>query len=349
MNTDSMQEVLDVYGLTGAKPEAFGSGLVNRTWKVCAGGKKYILQKINEHVFNRPQDIAYNIRLIGDYLKDNYPGYFFVHPVVSIKRNDIVFLEEAGWFRLFPFIEGSQTINVVTLPEQAYEAALQFGKFSKLLSAFDAGNLKITIPQFHNLELRYQQFLQAIVNGNQQRKIQAKKLIEQLMNHNNIVDEYRGICKNPEFKLRVMHHDTKISNVLFDEKQHAICVIDLDTIMPGFFISDVGDMIRTYVPTVSEEEKDLTKLEVRREIYSSIVKGYYHEMNDELTPTEKNYFFYAGKCMVYMQALRFLTDYLNNDKYYGAKYPENNLVRAKNQSTLLKLLIKNENNLCHPV
>ena len=141
------------------------------------------------------------------------------------------------------------------------------------------------------------------------------------------------------------HHDTKISNVLFDEEGHGLCVIDLDTVMPGYFISDFGDMMRTYLSPVSEEEKDLSKIEIREEYFKAIADGYLHEMQNELTPTEKDHLVYAGKFLTYMQALRFLTDHLNNDVYYGAKYEGHNFVRAINQVALLKKMIDKEKKL----
>jgi Ser/Thr protein kinase RdoA (MazF antagonist) len=153
-----------------------------------------------------------------------------------------------------------------------------------------------------------------------------------------IVDEYE-ICKI-RLKTRCTHHDTKISNVLFDHDDKGLCVIDLDTVMPGYFISDVGDMMRTYLCPVSEEEQDLSKITVRKEFYDAIVSGYLSEMGEELDETEKQYFHYAGEFMIYMQALRFLTDHINNDVYYGAKYEGHNFVRAGNQLTLLQRLME---------
>ena len=127
---------------------------------------------------------------------------------------------------------------------------------------------------------------------------------------------------------------------MFDKEGKGLCVIDLDTVMPGYFISDVGDMMRTYLSPVSEEERDFSKIIVRDEFYKAIVQGYFNEMKGELTDTEKNYFFYAGKFMIYMQALRFLTDHLNGDIYYGAKYPGQNFIRAQNQLVLLERLME---------
>jgi hypothetical protein len=248
---------------------------------------------------------------------------------------------------MFPFIRGSHSKDVVETADQAYEAAVQFGRFTGLLSGLDVAQLKITIPLFHDLDLRYQQFLESIETGNYERIIESNFLIRELLGHSDIVTEFQKIKSDPLFKLRVTHHDTKISNVLFDKENKGLCVIDLDTIMPGYFISDVGDMMRTYLSPVSEEEEDFDKIVIREDIYKAIVQGYYNEMKGELTETEKSHFFYAGKFMIYMQALRFLTDHLNDDRYYRAKYPGHNFVRAGNQLILLQRLVEKESVLAN--
>lgn len=339
-----IKSILRAYGLDGCKYEVktYGSGLINNTWKITFAINQYILQRINNAVFKEPDNIAYNIHLIAQTLKNKHPDYRFVAPVVALNGSEIVFDEQQGFFRLFPFVPNSHTVDVVKTPHQAYEAATQFGKFTKLLSAVDSSQLKITLPHFHDLSLRYQQFLSSVQLGNQQRIQQSQAIIQKMLAHTDIVDVYESIKQDEAFKLRVTHHDTKISNVLFDDNNNGLCVIDLDTIMPGYFISDVGDMMRTYLPPVSEEESDVTKIMVREEIYKAVVKGYYAEMRDELTETEKNYFFYAAKFMIYMQALRFITDHLNDDVYYGANYEGNNFIRAKNQLALLECLMQKE-------
>jgi Ser/Thr protein kinase RdoA (MazF antagonist) len=257
----------------------------------------------------------------------------------------MIYISGEGYFRMFPFVAGSHSKDVVETPEQAYEAATQFGRFTRLLHGIDIKKLRLTIPCFHDLSLRYKQFLLSIEKGNKERIRESDALIKSLVAHADIVTEYDSIVANPDFRLRVTHHDTKISNVLFDENGHGICVIDLDTVMPGYFISDVGDMMRTYLSPVSEEETDFEKIRVRDEFYRAIVQGYYNEMKDELTGTEKKYFFYAGEFIIYMQAIRFLTDYLNDDIYYGAKYLRHNFMRAKNQSILLGQLLKKKEQL----
>jgi Ser/Thr protein kinase RdoA (MazF antagonist) len=334
-----LSKVLAAFKLkNSAKVLPFGSGLINNTWKVVNDHHEYILQRINQHVFHVPEDISENIRLMGDYLSQRHPGYLFTLPEKTITGEDLFHDEEHGYFRLFPFIKRSHTIDVVQNAEQAYIAASEFGKFTCLLSGFPVDELKITIPDFHNISLRYAHFLQSLRNGRPERIAQAQDAIQYLLSQDEIVRKFEEIRTSPEFRIRVIHHDTKISNVLFDEQDRGLCVIDLDTVMPGYFISDVGDMMRTYLCPVSEEETDLTKIEIREEFYTAIVDGYSEQMKNELTGTEKQYFMYAGQFMIYMQAIRFLTDYLNGDIYYGSKYPEHNLMRARNQMVLLQKL-----------
>ncbi len=347
INCAMNKAVLSAYGLiekeTGV--ESFGSGLINHTWKVISSGKKYILQQVNDMVFKNPRDIADNTRLMADYLGLHHPDYRFVAPVVSITGEEMIFIKGEGFFRLFPFVADSHSKDVVETPEQAYEAAAQFGKFTLLLSGIDLTGFKITIPSFHDLTLRYRQFLLALKNGNKQRISRSQSMIKIISDQAGIIQVYEQIKKDPAFHLRVTHHDTKIGNVLFDKKDKGLCVIDLDTSMPGYFISDIGDMMRTYLSPVNEEEKDFSKIGIRSDFYKAIVCGYSDEMKDELSETEKKSFFYAGKFMIYMQALRFLTDYINNDQYYTIQYPEHNFNRAGNQLKLLEKLLESESRL----
>ena len=317
----------------------YGSGLINSTWLIekRSANEKFIGQKINHAIFKSPEDIAFNIHLVSTYFNQYHPEYLFVAPLKTVDGEELVKTSD-GYFRIFPFVSRSHTIDTVERPAQAYEAAKQFGRFTKNLSVLDIAQLKITLPDFHNLSLRYRQFENAQINGNKERIMQSEELITFIEQQKNIVDEFETAKVN--FKTRCTHHDTKISNVLFDENDQGLCVIDLDTLMPGFFISDVGDMMRTYLSPVNEEEKDLTKIEVRPEFYTAIVDGYMAEMKEELNDIEKKYFLFAGKYMIYMQAIRFLTDHINNDIYYGSKYEGHNFVRAGNQITLLQRLLE---------
>jgi len=335
--------ILNEFGIEpNASVKPFGSGLINNTWVINEQGNGFILQRINQNVFKNPYDIATNIHLVCDHFKNQHPGYLFTCPRKTINGDNMAFIENEGYFRIFPFIKNSHTIDIVNSPSQAYEAAKQFGRFTNLLSGFPVDKLKITLPDFHNLPLRYSQFETAIKEGNKERIKQSVPMISFLKDQREIVSISERISKNPAFKKRVTHHDCKINNVLFDDNNKGLCVVDLDTVMPGYFISDFGDMMRTYLSPVSEEEKDISKIEIREEYFKAIAEGYLSEMEKELTPVEKRYLVYAGKFMVYMQALRFLTDYLDNDIYYGAKYEGQNFIRANNQASLLKKIFEKE-------
>ena len=342
-----MNSILQQYGsqFQNASLEVISGGLINQTWKVLAKGKNFILQRINDNVFKEPQKIATNVRLLADHLTAIGSDYFLVSAIKTESGEDLAYETGKGYFRLTPFVENSKTIHVVETPEQAYEAALQFGRFSSTFSDFDAKQLHVTIPNFHDLAYRYKQFENALLTGNPQRVKSCSDEINQIRRYVHLVDEYNRILRNPVFKLRVTHHDTKISNVLFDLNNKGICVIDLDTVMPGYFFSDVGDMMRTYLSPTNEEETDFSKIEVRPMFYHAIVQGYSDGMKDGLSIEEQDSFFLAGQFLIYMQALRFLTDYLNNDDYYGAQFESQNLTRAQNQLSLFSAFLRAKNSL----
>jgi hypothetical protein len=318
-----------------------GSGLIHHTWKLeVPGGKAYILQEVNTEVFSDPVAIAENLDKIGQYLAEKDPDYLFPLPIRTAEGAVFYRNDQGNYFRMFPFVSGSRTYDVVSTPEQAFEASRQFGLFTRKLRDFDVGQLRETLPHFHDLALRYEQFDQAVTACTDSARLrESRGLIEFLIGQQGLVEQYVRLKVDPGFQLRVTHHDTKISNVLFDDRDKGLCVIDLDTVMPGYFISDVGDMVRTYISPASEEEIDLSAVVVRREFYRAIEEGYLSEMADVLSDAERNRFAYSGLFMVYMQALRFLTDHLNGDVYYGARYKGHNLNRAANQVRLLQNLM----------
>jgi len=333
-----MQTIFEFYGWDVISYEPIHQGLINSTYAVKTTEGEFILQSINHHVFKNPTAIDTNIIAISDYLKSNHPSYLFTHLIATPKGNTLVEWE-GRFYRAFHKMEG-YALSVLDNENQAAQAAMQFSKFTFVLKHFEATQLKDTLPNFHNLSLRYQQFTQALINGNAQRITETADAISFLAAHKNYVDKYSLYIDHADVKKRVTHHDTKISNVLFQKNEgveNAICVIDLDTVMAGYFISDVGDMCRTYLSAVSEEEKDLNKIKVDPKKWEALQKGYLQFMKEDLSTFEMDHFFFSGQFMIYMQALRFLTDHLNNDQYYGAKYPGQNLVRALNQIRLLEV------------
>lgn len=333
-----MNAVLEAYNLN---PSAYslkpiGNGLIHHTYAVINGFGEaaYILQELNTGVFTKPGDIAHNLHILERYRTEHHPEYLMPVPLPARDGEPMATIN-GRYFRLTSYVQGSRAYDRCDSPEQAYEAARQFGRFTANFKDLAIEMLRFTIPGFHDLPFRWKQFTRSAVEGNKERIREASGLIQSAREHYRIVETYTKIRQDPDFHLRVTHHDTKISNVLFDAQGKGICVIDLDTVMPGHFISDVGDMMRTYLSPASEEEKDFSKLEVRPDFYRAIREGYLEEMGRQMTLGEKRHFFFAGEFLIYMQALRFLTDYLDNDIYYGRSYESHNLVRAGNQLALL--------------
>jgi len=332
-----LDNVLQKFGLRPSdyQIKSFGSGLINQTLKLSGKTDEYILQQINVDVFKSPYSIANNLVALQAYLKKTHPDYFFASMLPSTSGEFLIKSGPGKYYRLFSFVKGSKSVEFVSDEHEAFEAARQFGKFTGLLKDFDISQLEYTLINFHNLKLRFEHFKAACKNALTQRIDRADNEIKDVYKHLDILQTYNQFTANNNIPLRVIHHDTKISNVLFDEQQKGLCVIDLDTVMPGYFFSDVGDMMRTYLSPANEEEADLSKIYIRENVFRAICGGYLSEMRNILTEEEKRYFVFSGELMIYMQAIRFLTDYLSNDIYYAPKYPEHNLNRAKNQFKLL--------------
>ena len=330
-----MQAIFDIYGWDVIHYEVIDQGLINATYSVkTKEGKNFILQTVNHHIFKSPEAIDHNICLIGNYLKEHFPNDTFTH-LVPNKDGATLTQWENKYYRAFEKLNG-QSLSVLTNANQAQEAAFAFGNFTSKLVDLPIHEVQITLPDFHNLSLRYNQFETSFIKGDAGRIESSKKEIQYLIEQQYIVHQYEAFIAHKEAIKRVTHHDTKISNVLFDAEEKAICVIDLDTVMPGYFISDVGDMCRTYLPNVSEEEANIDLIGIDKGRWDAIKKGYLTAMGNALTSFEMAHFEFAGQFMIYMQALRFLTDHLNMDVYYGAKYNGQNYVRAINQIALLE-------------
>jgi hypothetical protein len=333
-------QVLSHYNLSPADFSIvrFGSGYIHKTYKL-EGRENYILQRVNKNVFTRPDVIASNIKNAATLLKSRYPDYKFLTPVPSLAGEQMVWDNEGFPWRIFPFFNNTYTVDRVESADQAFSGAAEFARLTCYLEDADLSQFDETIWRFHDLSLRYQQFEEAIRSGLPHRLKSAAETITHARRYAYLVDRYQDLISTKELKLRITHNDTKINNVLFDSKTgKAVTAIDLDTLMPGYFIYDVGDMIRTFVSPVDEGENDLSKIAVRKDIYEAIVKGYLSQMGEALSPREKEQIPFSGMMMTYIMAIRMLADYLAGDVYYQINYPEQNLDRAKNQLTLLDRL-----------
>lgn len=334
-------EIISAFGLPDdpASVSPIGTGHIHQTFKV-SGKPGFIVQRVNKNVFRQPEVIDINLRRAASHLSLHYPEYPFLRCLPASGGATQVFDSNGHPWRVFPYIGNTFTIDQVATRRQAFDAAAEFARLCHHLDGAEVSQFKETIPRFHDLSLRYQQFEEAIPSATPERINQAEQCIRMAREARTLVDDYVRNTGNGAWKLRVTHNDTKINNVLFDKTTgKTVYAIDLDTLMPGYFIYDVGDMIRTFVPPVSEEERDLSLLGFRKEIYDAVVAGYRSEMNAVMTAEELAYIPWSGKMMTYIMALRFLADYLRGDTYYHITYPDQNLVRARNQFRWLEILM----------
>jgi Ser/Thr protein kinase RdoA (MazF antagonist) len=335
------EEVLHAYGFSAAATwQPLGAGHIHTTLLLTDGDRQGVLQLINTAVFKKPQAISHNLRVVGDYLQQHNPGYLFVRPVATREGSDLATDRAQRVWRLLPFVPGTVTLEKIETPAQAFEAARGFGLFARNLHGLDPARLQATIDRFHDLAWRYEQFTQAIEQAPASLKAAEEKTIARARQFRWLVDEYMHHIASGRLPLRVTHNDTKVNNLLFDHQtQKAVCVVDLDTIMPGYFFFDLGDLVRTGVSPAGEDETDLTAIRVRKDVLHALHEGYLLAMRDVLTPEEERLIPFAGRMMTYIMALRFLSDYLNGNVYYKVKHPHHNLHRAKNQLHLLEALV----------
>lgn len=331
--------VVQAFGFSHqAKFSSLGSGHIHQTFLV-EDGRKLVLQRINKNVFTKPEVIARNNRLAAAYLATHHPEYLFPTTLPDKKGNELVYAEDGFPWRLFPLIENTVTVDFVTSSAQAFEAAKGFGLLTRNLHGIDSSKFEPTLDRFHDLQWRYEQFESALAAAAPAVAKQASAEIKHAREFQFLAQEYKDLVQGDSLMLRITHNDTKINNILFEKSTgKAACVIDLDTLMPGYFIYDLGDMVRTCVSPVSEEEQDVTQITFRKEIYDAILAGYLSQMKAYMSAQELQAVPFAGKMMTYIMALRFLADFLRGNTYYTIHYPEQNLVRARNQLTLVQLL-----------
>lgn len=315
--------------------EAFGSGHIHATFKVEVlqfdKPVRYLVQRMNCQVFRQPVAVMQNIAKVADHLSGKPYPMKILTPVPAL-AGTYLYQDEAGdHWRVFPFFDGTLTFDKVETPAQAREGARAFGTFAKALNDMDAARLVPSIPGFHDGLSRLNYFTEVLKRALPERLIQARKPVETILQNQAVFQKVAAL----ELPLRVIHHDTKINNLLFDKKSlKVVSVIDLDTVMPGIVLSDFGDMMRTFTSLAGEDEADLSKVEMHLPFYEALLEGFLSEMGELLTPKERENLPVGGRWLTLMQAMRFLADFLEGDIYYKAEYPLHNLVRAKNQLAL---------------
>lgn len=340
MDDRKLQQIVDYFGLPGTLTEAgnFGNGHINETLRLATdhNGQKeqYVLQKLNRYVFRHPEQVMDNLVLVTTYLKKKIAEYNGdpereTLTVVFAKNGSSFFKDEEGnYWRITKLIDNAKSFDTVSCPEDLYVTGKAFGNFQYMLSDFPADRLYETIPDFHNTAARYQQFAAAVEADAFDRAGSCREEIRFLL-------ERKKIAEDPIYArlpLRVTHNDTKINNLLFDDAtRQPICVLDMDTVMPGPVMIDFGDAIRTGACTAAEDEPDCEKVACDPVLFEAFTRGFLEGTNGTLTTPEKKTLPLGALRITYEQALRFLTDYLSGNVYYKVKYEEHNLVRARTQ------------------
>jgi len=337
------ENILKQFGLDAQvnQIETIGSGRIHDTFLASGPSCSWIVQRINTNVFPQPEIIASNLKHASVHLSRRYSDYHFLSAILTTDGKEMAQDDDdeggSPW-RLFPYIQGAITLEEVETPEQAYHAAKGFASLTRRLDTVDPNFFRPTIDKFHDLVHRWEQFEEALVHATADRKQNAKLATQQAQSYNFLVQDYVRIVG--QLKERIVHNDTKINNILLNPNKNyeAVCVIDLDTLMPGYFIYDLGDMVRTFVSPASEDEEDLKLIQFRKPIYNALLDGYLSEMKDCLTSAELEAIPFAPMMMTFIVAIRFLADYLNGDLYFKTLYPDQNLIRATNQLQLLSVL-----------
>lgn len=335
------------YGeVVGYKP--ITAGHINDTYIVeykMANGDvvRYLLQRINTNVFKMPVELMENVLGVTSHLRkkikeqggDPSRETLTVFPAKDGKNYYMA--EDGGCWRMYNFVEDTFSINELTNPEDFKNAAISFGNFQKLLADYPIDTLHETIPNFHNTVSRFNDFKAALENNLSGRKDQAIPEIEFVLAREKDCGIVTKMLENGELPVRVTHNDTKLNNILFDNKtKKGLCVVDLDTVMPGSSLYDFGDSIRFGANTAAEDEKDLSKVSLSLEYFKAYVEGYLESAGQSLTENEINYLPFSAKLLTLECGIRFLGDFINGDVYFKTEYPEHNLVRARTQFKLVE-------------
>lgn len=361
MNSKDLIEIVQHFQIEGtvASIAPLGKGLINDTFLVKtqeSDKPDYVLQRINHHIFTDVELLQHNIETVTNHLRHKLK----TEGIADVDRRVLHFIptstgktyyiclpdsEEASanpfseksekirhdcsYWRMSIYIADTLTLEEIT-PKSSYDCGLAFGHFQQQLIDLNEP-LGETIPDFHNMELRLHQLHQAVANDMAERVKEVSKELELIEVHADEMCLAERLYRQGLLPKRICHCDTKVNNMLFDRNGNVLCIIDLDTVMPAYIFSDYGDFLRTAANSQAEDSPNLDKITFRWDIFEAFTRGYLESTSSFLTPIEREHLPFAVALFPLMQAVRFLTDYLNGDSYYKIKYPEHNLVRTRNQ------------------
>ncbi len=345
MKTQYAKAALKNFQLEGEVVECspYGNGHINDTYLVVSTtGRRYILQRINTTIFTNPEGVISNIQKVTTFLRDKIvqaggdPDRETLN-LICTWDNAPFHQDETGFYRLFLFIEDSVSVDQVRSVEDFYESAVAFGHFQSMLADFPAEQLVETIPGFHDTKKRFERFRQVVAEDKMGRADSVREEIQFVLDREDLAGEQMSLLNSGKLPLRVTHNDTKLNNIMLDAKTgKGICVIDLDTVMPGLAANDFGDSIRFGASTAAEDEKDLSKVSCSMELFDAYAKGFLEGCDGRLTEAEVKLLPLGAKTMTFECGMRFLTDYLEGDVYFKVHRDGHNLDRCRTQFKLVK-------------
>ena len=322
--------------LLDSKINPYGDGHINNTYLTTS--REYILQKINTNIFKQPHELMENIYNVTEHLRKKIaeaggnPDRETLTIVPTLNGDKYYRTENDEYYRVYKFVDETLCYSIAENPKQLYHAARAFGRFQNMLNDFPIDQLHETIPDFHNTRERFNQLLTAIKENRMGRLDSVQEEVNWALSQEYMVDEITNAIKEGTVPLRVTHNDTKINNVLFDkETEEGLCVIDLDTVMPGSLLYDYGDALRAGAATAAEDEPDLSLMWFDMSAFRQFTKGYLEEMLPVMTDKEIELLPLSAKMLTYECGIRFLADYLNGDTYFKTSREGQNLDRARTQ------------------
>ncbi len=335
--------------------EPYGTGHINDTYAATydQGGRpiRYIHQRVNQNIFKNPAALMENIERVTGHLRAKLAGQFDVSRrtltlVPALDGRAFHIDRQGDYWRTYVFIEDARTYDTVESTKQAYEAAKAFGRFQCLLADLPAPRLHDTIPDFHNTPKRFAALEQAIGGDAANRAKAAGAEIDFALRHRPIVGRLTELQSQGALPERTTHNDTKLNNVMLDcATQEGICVIDLDTVMPGLALYDFGDMVRTTTSPAKEDEPDLSKTCMQFPMFEALVRGYLASAGEMLNRAEKENLAFAGKLITFEIGIRFLADYLAGDVYFKVHREGHNLDRCRTQFKLVESIEQQEDKM----
>jgi Ser/Thr protein kinase RdoA (MazF antagonist) len=346
---NKLKEIVSQFAGNDAAVEIqpLGKGHINDSYKVVSGDKEYVLQRINHHIFKNVAELQNNICRVTGHIRKKLQERGVadvcrrVLTLIPTRDGALYYRDGAGdYWRVMDFIKESKSYDEIN-PELAYRAGMAFGDFQQMLSDLPGEPLFETIPDFHNMEARLKTFREAVKANRAGRLNKVAGLVKEIEDRAEEMCKAEKLHREGKLPKRINHCDTKVNNILFDNDDRVLCVVDLDTVMPGYVLSDFGDFIRTGANTGAEDDRNLDNVSVDLAIFEAYAKGYLKNAASFLTDVETENLAFGAKLLTYMQTVRFFTDYIDGDTYYKIAYPEHNLVRAEAQFKLLQSLEEN--------